>query len=385
MKLIDISLSNLRRRKTKASFILIGLLIGISAVVAFISLVDALTRDINHKLEKYGANIMIVPKTENLSLAYGGLSIGGISFEMKEIFHEDLNKIQTIKNAANVAAVGPMVLGVVKIDNHNVLMAGVDFEITQHLRPWWKVTGENPGKNGVLIGVDASRILGLGVGSSIEANGTRLIVTGVLNSTGSQDDQIIFAHLSTAQTVLGKEGRISMAEVAALCSECPIDEMVNQIAKVLPDAKVMAIRQVVKSRMVALDHFHKFAYGLSALIILVGGLVVLVTMMGSVRERTSEFGIFRAVGFRRSHVIRMVLFEAGIISAIAGVLGYLIGLGITKFFIPFFTESVGVKVPFDPVLAGSVLILAMILGLVSSVYPAILAGNLDPNKALRTL
>ena len=385
MKLIDISLSNLRRRKAKASFVLVGLLIGVSAVVAFISLVDALTRDINQKLEEYGANIMIVPKTENLSLTYGGISIGGISFEMQEIIQEDLYKIRTIKNAANVAAVGPMVLGVVKIDSHNVLMAGVDFEVTQYLRPWWKVTGEKPGKKSVLIGSEVSRILGLSVGSGLEANGERLVVSGILDSTGSQDDQIIFAHLSTAQTLLGKEGRISMAEVAALCSECPIDDMVNQISVALPDAKVMAIKQVVKGRMETLGHFHKFAYGLSALIMFVGGLMVLVTMMGSVRERTSEFGIFRAVGFRRSHVIRMVLFEAGVISAIAGVLGYIVGLGITKISIPFFTESVGVKVPFDPVLAGSIFLLAVILGLVSSVYPALLAGNLDPNKALRTL
>ena len=385
MKLIDISLSNLKRRKAKASFILVGLLIGVSSVVAFVSLVDVLTRDINHKLEKYGANIMIVPKTENLSLTYGGLSLGGVSFEMQEIFQKDLEKILSIRNAANVAAVGPVVLGAVKAGNQRVLLAGVDFKVSRYLRPWWKVEGQFPEKGGVLVGSEAGRLLGLGVGSTIEVNGRELFVSGVLDSTGSQDDQIIFAHLSTAQSILGKEGRISMAELAALCKDCPIEDMVNQISEALPDAKVMAIKQVVKGRMETLGHFNKFALGISGLVMFVGGLVVLVTMMGSVRERTSEFGIFRAIGFRRSHVIRIVLFDAGIISAIAGVLGYFVGLGATKIAIPLFTESVGVKIPIDPFLAGSVIILAIALGLVSSVYPALLAGNLDPNEALRTL
>ena len=385
MNLTDISLSNLRRQKAKAAFILVGLLVGVTAVVAFLSLVDALTRDINEKLEKYGANIMIVPKTENLSLTYGGLSIGGISFEMQEILQEDLQKIKNIKNAANVAAVGPMVLGPLKIGQRNVLLAGVDFEALRFLRPWWKVQGTIPEKDGVIIGAETSRIMGIRQGDSLNANGKNLTVSGVLESTGSQDDQIIFAHLDTAQAILGKEGRISMAEVAALCSACPIDEMVRQISGAIPGAKVMAIGQVVKGRMETLGHFNKFAYGLSALVVLVGGLVVLVTMMGSVRERTSEFGIFMAIGFRRSHVIRMVLFEAGLISAIAGISGYITGLAATILTIPFFTESVGAKVSFNPALAGGILVAATVLGLAASLYPAVMAGNLDPNEALRSL
>ncbi len=385
MKLIDISLSNLRRRKAKACFILVGLLIGVSAVVGFISLVDALTRDINDKLEKYGANIMIVPRTENLPLSYGGLSLGGISFEIEEIRQEDLKRIHSIKNAANVAAIGPMVLGVIKVAGRNVLLAGVDFHVSHFLRPWWKVKGKIPEEDGVLLGAEAERVLGVTPGSVLEANGTRLVVSGILEPTGSQDDHILFTHLSRAQAILGKEGRVSMAEVAALCTNCPIDDMVKQISGVLPGAKVMAIKQVVKGRMETLHHFHKFSYGLSVLVVLIGGMVVLVTMMGSVRERTAEFGIFRAIGFRKGHVVRMVLFEAGLISAVAGILGYLIGLGITKLAIPFFTGSVDVRVPFDPVVAGSVFILAVTLGLVSSVYPAFLAGNLDPNDALRAL
>jgi putative ABC transport system permease protein len=176
-----------------------------------------------------------------------------------------------------------------------------------------------------------------------------------------------------------------MAEVAALCSFCPIEKMVEQISGALPGAKVMAIKQVVKGRMETLGHFRKVAFGLSALVMMVGGLVVLVTMMGSVRERTWEFGIFRAVGFRRSHVIRVVLMEAGIISFLAGLLGYLVGRGATRLAIPLFTESQRVGVPFDPILAGAILMLAMVLGLASSAYPALMAARLDPNEALRTL
>ena len=85
MTLKDIALLNLRRRKAKAAFLLAGLLIGVTTVVALMTLVETMKEDITDKLDKFGANILIVPKTENLSLTYGGLSLGGVSFEMEEI------------------------------------------------------------------------------------------------------------------------------------------------------------------------------------------------------------------------------------------------------------------------------------------------------------
>ena len=164
---------------------------------------------------------------------------------------------------------------------------------------------------------------------------------GSSSPTGSQDDQLAFAALTTAQQAFQKTGRISMAEVAALCKDCPIDDMVRQIAEVLPGAKVMAIQQVVKSRMEMLAQFSHFSYGISGVILFIGGLVVLVTMMGSVRERTDEIGIFRAIGFRRSHIMRIVFLEAGIISGLAGIIGYGLGLGCARAARRFYRRATG--------------------------------------------
>jgi putative ABC transport system permease protein len=321
MTLKDIAIGNLRRRKAKAAFVLAGLLIGVSTVVALLSLSTAMRNDINHKLEMYGANILIVPKTENLSLSYGGLSLGGVSFDMQKIKEADLEKIHDIKNAKNLAAVGPIVLGPVNIAEQRVLLAGIDFMAFNTLRPWWRVKGKTPEGEEAIAGSDGAHVLGLSEGSWVSVGGKAMRISGILEATGSQDDGLIFAPLATAQAILGKEGRVSMVEVAALCSGCPIPEMVKQISSVLPGANVMAIQQVVKGRMETLSQLERFSFGVSVLVLLVGGLMVLVTMMGSIKERTIEIGIFRAMGFRRSHIMRVILLEAAVLSGLAGILG----------------------------------------------------------------
>ena len=385
MTLKHISFKNLIRRKGKALFVLAGLVIGVSTVVGIISFVEAMTSDINHKLEKYGANILIVPRTENLTLTYGGLSLGGVSFEMEEIRQEELAQVSSIKNARNIAALGPLVLGVVKVDSHKVLLAGVDFKASAILKPWWQIKGKVPDDNGVILGAEAARILNLNVGDPFKIKDRLFSVSGILKPTGSQDDQLVFAQLATAQSLFNKNGRISMAEVAALCQDCPIEAMVKQISDALPGAKVMAIQQVVKGRMETLGHFKKFSYGISGVILLIGSLVVLVTMMGSVRERTDEIGIFRAIGFRKRHVMEIVFFEAAIVSGLAGIIGYLLGWGVTKAAVHIFIEGHSGIVPVNFELAAGAFVLSLLIGLASSAYPAVIASRLDPNEALRAL
>ena len=126
--------------------------------------------------------------------------------------------------------------------------------------------------------------MALGTGDHFKVNGSETPGVGLeLHPTGSQDDHLVFARLDTAQSLLHKQGRVSMVEVAALCTACPIEAMVSQISRALPGTKVMAIQQVVQGRMETLDHFRKFSYGVAVVLVLVGSLVVLVTMMESVR------------------------------------------------------------------------------------------------------
>ena len=385
MNLNAISIKNLLRRKAKAAFVLAGLVIGVSTVVGIVSYIEAMTSDINHKLEKFGANILVVPRTEKLALSYGGLSLGGVSFEMEEIRQSDLIRVSTIKNSANIAALGPLVLGVAQIRDHRVLVAGVDFSAARILKPWWKLKGSIPDADGVILGAEAARILNVNAGNQLIISNYNLRVSGILESTGSQDDQLIFTRLSTAQTIFKKQGRVSMVEIAALCKDCPIEAMVKQISDALPDARVMAIQQVVKGRMETLHQLKKFSYGVSGVILLIGSLVVLVTMMGSVRERTDEIGIFRAIGFRKVHIMRIIFMEAAIVSGLAGVIGYGLGYLVTKIGLAILGDNQSAMVHFDIILAGNAIIAALAVGLISSAYPAIMASKLDPNDALRSL
>jgi len=385
MKLQTIAFNNLRRRKSRLAFLIAGLLIGVSTVVTLLSLSTTLTEDVQHKMENYGANILITPQSDSLSLNYGGFSLGGVSLDPQEIKQADLVKINGIRNSLNIAIVAPKVLGAMEVKGQRVMLMGVEPEKEFQLKKWWKVIGQPlEGDHDLVAGADVARKLDLTTGDTVDIGGESFTLTGILASTGSQDDQILIASLPVTQSLLGKEGTVSLVEVAALCSNCPVTDMVSQISEVLPGANVSAIQQVVKTRMHALDQFRNFSLAVAAVVLLIGGLVVFVTMMGSVNERTREIGIFRALGFRRSHIMRLILLESTVVSAAAGLLGFVVGMGVTQLILPLMTEN-EVSLHWDPVLAAGAVLLSLLVGAAASFYPALKASRLDPTEALRAL
>jgi len=388
MKLESIAFSNLRRRKGRMAFLVAGLLLGVGTVVTLLSLSSALTEEAQHKLENFGANIIMTPHRDSLSLAYGGITLGGVTVESEEIDQQDLDKLQTIPNSRNIALVAPKVLGAVRLKDERVLLMGVDPRREFALKRWWQVNGSPlSAVDDLVAGSAVAERLGLGIGDRILLQGELFTLSGILQRTGSQDDQLLLAALPVAQRLLGKPGRVSLVEVAALCADCPVEDMVRQIGTVLPNVDVNAIQQVVKTRMHALDQFRHFSLAVAGVVVLIGGLVVFVTMMGAVNERTREIGIFRALGFRRSHIIRLILVESVVVSLIAGLLGYLGGTGVTRAVLPLFSEHGGHAGLWlwDPQLAAGAVVLAVAVGCLASFYPALHASRMDPTEALRAL
>jgi len=386
MKLHTISINNLRRRKAKMAFLTVGLMVGIATIVTLVTLTRSMSSDIERKMDAFGANILITPQSNGLAMNYGGISLGGVTFDQREIREEDLAKIKTITNHKNISAVAPKVLGGVTVGGHDVLLVGVDFDSELKMKQWWQIFGAAPkGDTELLLGSDAAKVLNVSFGENITIKGESFKVAGVLEQTGSQDDALVFARLAKAQKLLGKEGRITLAEVAALCSGCPIGDMVTQIAEKLPNARVSAIQQVVAGRLAALDQFKRFSYAMSGVVVFIGSLIVFVTMMGSVNERTVEIGVFRAIGFRKSHIMRIILLEAALVSLLAGLLGYAAGMGGATLALPFMAESKDAHLVWDGVVAFGAIGLALVLGVLASLYPALHASKMDPTEALRAL
>ncbi len=384
MKLFNIAFGNLKRRKGKVVFLVMGLLIGIATIVTLLSITESMTQSIEENLDRFGANIVMVPKNDNLSLNYGGINVGGVSYEINEFEEESLARIKEIDASRNLGAVAPKVLGIGKVKGKDVLLMGVDFSIELPLKTWWNLLGDIPDEKSLLVGSEAAQILGLKKGDTVNMGSNTFTVASLLAPTGGNEDGIIIGDLHAMQKVLGKEGKITMVEIAAFCRDCPITDMVLQIAEKFPGAKVTALKQAVMAKMQSIEMFKTFSFGIAALVIFIGSLLVFVTMMGAVNERTREIGIFRAIGFRQGHIMQIILLEAVVVGLVGGIIGFASGNAIAWGVLSYVLPE-GVFAGINGRLGVLVVLLAISLSIVASYYPARKGSRLDPSVALRAL
>ncbi|MEK6193060.1 MAG: ABC transporter permease, partial [Deltaproteobacteria bacterium] len=216
MKLYNISLNNLRRRKGKVIFLVSGLLIGIATIVTLISITQSMSRDVEERLDRFGANIVMTPRSENLSLSYGGITVGGVNYQTVEFMESDLANIRDIKNSQHIGIIAPKVLGPWEMDGKRVLLMGADLQTELSMKTWWQFDGMPTGSpDDLIVGSEAARIFGLALGDPLKLGTDEFVVSTILHPTGGPEDGIIVGDLHRFQKVLGKPGRISMVEISA--------------------------------------------------------------------------------------------------------------------------------------------------------------------------
>ena len=409
MRVSTLAFANLNRRKAKALFLMAGIAIGIGTVVALLSLSSSIQEEIGAQLDRFGANIVIVPRSNSLALDYGGVSVPGVEFDVQQLRNEDIEKIRQIRYHDRLSVIAPKVVSATKAEDQQVLLVGVDFKNELKLRRWWRITGQKPeAEQDVLLGYEVARRLSAIhseapakggpnhhtteddsarftlTRSGISIAGRTHHVSGVIAPTGGPEDRMIFGSLEHVQALTNRQDQVNVIEVSALCKGCPVEDIVAQIQEKLPNAKVSAIQQAVKTRAELVGRLAKFSASVSVIVLIIGGLMIFTTMMGSIIERTKEIGVLRAIGFRRKHIVTGLLIEVVAISVLGGFFGWASGIAASWVALPYFSDA-GVARQLHPLLLALAVASALLVASLSSLYPAVRASRLDPSDAVRSV
>ena len=237
----------------------------------------------------------------------------------------------------------------------------------------------------LLAGATVAQRLKLGPGQTIWLNGAQYLVEGVLQPTGSDDDSVLFAHLPEAQKLFHAPDAASFIEVAALCSGCPIEDIVSELGAALPGQDIRALRQVVAQRMYSISFAQNMALVVTVVILFSACVMVVMSMLVSVNERRKEIGLLRAVGFSRRGVFFIFAAEALVIGFLAGVAGYAAGyFAGSKVLVAMQIEAAAYPAFSFAALFGYGL-MASALAVLAAAFPAYKAARANPAEALTSL
>lgn len=382
MRTLTLVTKNLSRRKARAIISSIGLILAISVIVSTFTVSAAMQAQIGNEIDKYGPNIVVTADSESISVPYGSVVIGNV------LFSEDaISQMYEIPNKANINVISPKLYNQIQYQNQSILVIGILPDKELELKKWWNITGSLPENdtNQILLGSAIKNGLNIQEGSSIILGNSTFLVTGSLAETGSTDDYAIFIPLHNAQSLFNLEGKISEADVAALCNDCPVEDLADQIMKAVPDVRATPIKQAVETRMQAVQQTANFSLVLASIILVVGFAGITNTMLASVHERIKEIGVFMSLGADKTHLYKMFLSESVILGLVGGLVGLAVG-AVTSLIMGPLLINVPInlaQMPFYiiPLCIG----LSVGASVAASLYPTWRASKIDPVKALKAV
>lgn len=397
-----IAARNLKTRSLRSWLTVFGIVIGVFLIITLLSLSEGIKETINRQLMSLGGNmIFVMPGDDTNPLS--GIMFGGDKLEKQDLL--------AIDKTEGVQAVLPASYQSINTrfgqENKSLVIQGFPIfegmEILKKFQGWSLSDGRWPSaeRKEVVIGTQLSRDIfktAVKAGDVLNIKGKKYTVTGTLNSLGSkQDDSAVFMDIGEFQDLAGQQrGTAQMAMVQ-------IDETMdaNVVAQKIKDSLRRVQRRVMGSdtlnfAVITAEKINDIAGGVMGVIqfailafasiaIIVGGIGITNTMYTSVRERTREIGIMKAIGATNGAIMSIFLIEAGIIGFGGGIGGTILGL-----LVAWLVQAYGQASPmfyftasFSPWIIIFGMTFSFFVGCLAGILPARRAAKLRPIDALR--
>ena len=398
----SLSVKSIRNRQVRSWLTMIGIFIGVAAVVALISLGQGLTAAINAQFATFGVDKVIVqPKSAGFGPP-GAFAAGNLTS----------HDTQLLKNVPGVLQVSGTVIKSGTIEFGKEQQARIIQSIPTESREAELMIKTNNleiiagrmirsnDKTKVLIGYNYAHgklfTKQVSVGNKLIISGKEFEVVGILKRLGDPgtDNGIIMSE-KAVEELFGTAGQLSYIVVQVKEGES-LDDVTDRITRIMrrdrglregkEDFQIQSPQQILESFNIILTVVQAVVVGIAGISILVGAIGIMNTMYTAVLERTREIGIMKATGARNSHILYIFLIESGMLGMAGGAIGVALGVGIGKLVEAVARQALGtdlLQASFPWYLIVGALFFSFALGAVSGTLPAMQASRLKPADALR--
>ncbi len=394
----------LRRNPLRAGLTMLGIIIGIGAVVAMVSLGQGATASVQAEISSLGTNVLIVvPGATTVGGVRGGL--GSISTLTVDDAEDIEKKVPSVTTA--MYGTRSVLQAIRENKNWSTIVFGTT-PVFPDIRNWPIAQGnfftqsdlDSAAKVAVLGKTVVQNLFEPGeevVGSEIRIRNVPLRVIGVLSSKGQsiigqdQDDFVVLPFSTAERKVLGTKflGTVGIILVATATRD-DIPATADDIKELLrarhrlhqsedDDFTIRTMEDIAKTIAGTSQTMMFMLMSIASISLVVGGIGIMNILLVSVTERTREIGLRMAVGAKRAHILLQFLIEAIIMTAIGGALGVAAGIGISLLL----TTMIGWPTIINTEAVVASFLFSLIVGLFFGLYPANKASKLNPIEALR--
>lgn len=404
------ALDALNSNKLRSGLTLLGIIIGVTAVIALTAIGNGAQATITERIQSLGTNLLFVQpgaSANQFGFAGGLGSAASLTLEDAEALMDPVLASDVVDVAPEISTRAQIVF---ERENTNTQVVGVTpsylgvraYEIADG-RPITEADIARRAQVALIAAETAEDLFGLRhpVGHTIRIDGRPFEVIGLLESKGSTSigtlDDRIFVPITTAYYRLGAQrtagGEITVQRISVqIASEEVSEAAEEQISNILrlrhritdeDDFTVTSQVETIETLEETTQTFVIFLGAIASIALLVGGIGIMNIMLVSVTERTREIGIRKAMGAKRRDVLSQFLVEAVLLSLTGGIIGVALGYSFTYFF-----DDVQLGgTPLNMVFSNDIAIIATAvsgaIGLFFGIYPALRAAQLHPIEALR--